>query len=205
MPNIKTGEEFSCMICGEMFYRRRSYIKRGIRKTCGKPECKSASMSGENNPFWGKSHDEDTRVKIRVGRRAANPKGTGPKKGVFKHSPEARTKISAALRQRWIDQREKMLAALPRGTDHHFAKEPEERRYRKNFSPLHRREWMDEKCAWCGSTERLNLDHIIPIFDGGTNCRANAQTLCHPCNLWKVSYVDRPRYFARLGSEGGQN
>jgi len=158
-------------------------------------------MRGKNNPFWGKTHDDATRVRIRAGRRANPPKGkTGPPKG-YKHSPEARAAITAALRQRWIDNSDKMIAALPRGIDHHYHKEPEERRYRKEWTPLQRATWTEKQCSWCNSTERLNLDHIIPVFDGGLPERWNAQTLCHPCNLWKVKFVDRPRYIARLRGE----
>jgi 5-methylcytosine-specific restriction endonuclease McrA len=158
-------------------------------------------MRGRNNPFWGREHTDETREKIRA-TKAANPTlgRTGPPKG-YKHTPEAKAKITAKLRQRWIDQRDKMIATLPRGIDHHYHKEPEERRYRKEFTPLQRRMWTDEKCAWCGATERLNLDHIIPVFDGGQREKWNAQTLCHPCNLWKVKYVDLPRYHARLRGE----
>lgn len=201
MPNIKTGQEFPCVVCGKPFYRRRSYIARGIRKTCGASECKSESMRGENNPFWGKAHDAASREKIKEGRRKNPPKGTGPKKG-YRHTPEARAKITSALRQRWLDSRDEMLARLPRGEEHHYHKRPEERRHRKNFSPVQRREWKEEKCKWCGSTEHLVLDHIIPVYDGGRNERPNAQTLCQPCNIWKLHYVDQPRFLAGLGGKG---
>jgi len=206
MPNVKNGENFPCIVCGKIFYRRRSYIKRGIRKTCGDPTCKSESMRGEGNPFWGKQHDEVTRAKIRAGRRANPPKKrTGPPKG-YRHTPEARAKISAALRRRWVDNRDTMIGQLPRGERHHMHRPPRQKRYRLQFTPLQRREWKADKCKWCGATEKLVLDHIIPIYDGGTNERSNAQTLCQPCNIWKLHYVDQPRYLAgiRLGSKGGQ-
>lgn len=41
------------------------------------------------------------------------------------------------------------------------------------------------KCVRCGSTDRLTVDHIIPIVRGGTNDEANLQTLCGPCNSGK--------------------
>jgi hypothetical protein len=204
MPNIRSGQEFPCMICGKMFYRCRAYIERGIRKTCGNSTCKSESMRGKNNPFWGKTHDDETRLKIRAGRKLNPPKRTGPVKGTFRHSPEAREKMRESLIKRWAENRDVMIARLPRGVDHHYHKEPTERRYRKEWTPLQRKEWTGEKCCWCGSTERINLDHIIPVFDGGLPERTNAQTLCHPCNLWKTTFVDRPRYMARLGSKGDQ-
>lgn len=201
MSAQKTGQTLPCMICGEPFYRRRSYIERGIRKSCGKPECKSASMSGANNPFWGRTHDADTLAKIANTKRARGgpKKRTGPPKG-YQHTPEARAKISEALRQRWLNNREKMLANHPPKLTPR-----EEQRYRRNFTPLQRREWKAEACVWCEATENLVLDHIIPVMAGGTNHRANAQTLCQPCNIWKMKYVDRPFLLAKLGSEGGRD
>lgn len=205
MPTPRTGQEVPCAVCGKMVYKQAAYLARGHRRiTCGSLECKSANFRGENNPFWGKVHDEETRKRIRSGRRANPPKGrTGPPKG-YKHTPEALEKMREALRKRWAENRDAMIARLPRGINHHFHKEPEQRRYRKNFTPLQRREWTESSCLWCGTNERLTLDHIIPVFDGGTNEKYNAQTLCHPCNLWKLQYVDRPRYLAGLGSKAGQ-
>lgn len=198
----ETGQWLSCSICGTRFYRRQSYVDRGIVLTCGKSACKSAAMKGEGNPFWGKRHDETARQRMRSNHKAPAPgKKTGPPKG-YRHTPEAREKMRQAMLDRWRDNRDEMIARLPRGEAHHYHKLPEERRYRKEFTPLQRREWTDDKCCWCGSTENLTLDHIIPIFDGGEPVRSNAQTLCHPCNLWKVWFVDRPRYFAGQAAKG---
>jgi 5-methylcytosine-specific restriction endonuclease McrA len=109
-----------------------------------------------------------------------------------------------ALIKRWAQTRDVMIAQLPRGLDHHYGKEPTERRYRKEWTRLQRKEWTETQCVWCKSTERLTLDHIIPVMDGGLPEKTNAQTLCHPCNLWKSTFVDKPRLLARLGSKGGQ-
>jgi len=43
----------------------------------------------------------------------------------------------------------------------------------------------DCACVTCGTTERLSLDHIVPIAKGGTNDRGNLQTLCVSCNSRK--------------------
>lgn len=193
MPNIRTGQTCKCIICGEDFYRKASYIRRGIRKTCGKRECKSASMSGANNPFWGKSHSPETVERIQAAHRARpHGKRTGPPKG-FKHTPEARAKMTAALKKRWLVNRDKMLAFMER--------EPrprEELRYRRNFTDVQRELWKGTHCKWCNATEQLILDHIIPVMCGGKNARENAQTLCQPCNMWKMAHVDRPLMLAGL-------
>lgn len=53
------------------------------------------------------------------------------------------------------------------------------------WSTKQRREWTDTKCTKCGSTNRLELDHIIPRFMGGPTTRENSQTLCRSCNRVK--------------------
>lgn len=40
-------------------------------------------------------------------------------------------------------------------------------------------------CLYCGSTEKLCVDHIKPYSKGGTNEEANLQCLCQACNLRK--------------------
>lgn len=199
----KNGRYINCSICSKPVYRRESQIKRGIGKTCGSKECRSTYFSGSGNPFWGKTHSEETRRKIKEGRSRNPPKGTGPKG--FKHTEEARRKIGEASKHLWREKRQEMIASLPRGVDHFYYKSPKDRRYRQNWTPVQRRDWKSDDCAYCGDTDDLVLDHIIPLFDGGKRERANAQTLCRACNLWKVIYVDLPRYKAQLDNQGGRS
>ena len=200
MPNKRSGEYFPCVICGEQFYRRRSYVARGIRKTCGKTECKSASMSGANNPFWGKTHSEEMKAQMVASHRArpGPRKRTGPPKG-YKHTPEARAQITAALKKRWANNRDKMLDAMRREP-----KPREKQRYRHCFTRSQKRDWQEPVCRWCGATDSLVLDHIIPVLCGGSNEKRNAQTLCTPCNIWKMTHVDRALFVAGLVNYRGQ-
>ena len=41
------------------------------------------------------------------------------------------------------------------------------------------------KCKECGTTKNLQIDHIIPIWQGGNNTDENKQVLCQKCNLDK--------------------
>lgn len=41
------------------------------------------------------------------------------------------------------------------------------------------------KCARCGSRERLEFDHIIPVSKGGGNTARNIELLCEKCNRSK--------------------
>jgi len=42
-----------------------------------------------------------------------------------------------------------------------------------------------EYCLCCGDSERVTLDHVIPIHCGGLNEIENLQTLCKSCNSKK--------------------
>jgi hypothetical protein len=45
------------------------------------------------------------------------------------------------------------------------------------------------KCVTCGSQERLEFDHIIPVCRGGSNTNRNIQLLCEKCNRSKMDRV----------------
>jgi 5-methylcytosine-specific restriction endonuclease McrA len=45
------------------------------------------------------------------------------------------------------------------------------------------------QCVRCGSRERLEFDHIIPVIAGGSNTERNVQLLCESCNRSKGATV----------------
>ena len=45
------------------------------------------------------------------------------------------------------------------------------------------------RCVECGSQERLEYDHIIPITKGGSNTARNLQLLCERCNRKKGASI----------------
>ena len=51
--------------------------------------------------------------------------------------------------------------------------------------------WERDKgrCVNCGSNEKLEYDHIIPIAKGGANTVRNIQLLCEPCNRTKSAKI----------------
>jgi len=45
------------------------------------------------------------------------------------------------------------------------------------------------QCARCGSRERLEYDHIVPVTKGGSNTARNIELLCEDCNRKKSNNI----------------
>jgi hypothetical protein len=45
------------------------------------------------------------------------------------------------------------------------------------------------RCAQCGSRDRLEYDHIIPVSKGGSNTERNIELLCEACNRAKSDSI----------------
>ncbi len=45
------------------------------------------------------------------------------------------------------------------------------------------------KCVKCGSSEKIEFDHVIPIAKGGSNTERNIQLLCESCNRSKGAAI----------------
>jgi hypothetical protein len=41
------------------------------------------------------------------------------------------------------------------------------------------------KCKWCSSDENLEIDHVVPVSQGGESVADNLQVLCRSCNRKK--------------------
>jgi CRISPR/Cas system Type II protein with McrA/HNH and RuvC-like nuclease domain len=64
----------------------------------------------------------------------------------------------------------------------------------------HIKEQWNHQCAYCGSEERLTIDHILPQSKGGLDVTKNVVCCCHDCNQskghehWKLWYVQQDFY-----------
>jgi hypothetical protein len=59
------------------------------------------------------------------------------------------------------------------------------------------REKWDYQCAYCGSDNRLTIDHIIPQSKGGMDFTKNVVCCCHSCNQNKGHTSWEDWYFSQ--------
>lgn len=62
---------------------------------------------------------------------------------------------------------------------------------------------FDNTCAYCGSPDRLTLDHYIPLSKGGTHTVGNTIPCCHSCNSGKKNrdskiWYEKQSFFSQL-------
>lgn len=51
-------------------------------------------------------------------------------------------------------------------------------------------------CAFCGNTEKITMDHIVPISRSGNHSIGNLQPLCKSCNSSKKTrFVSEYKYY----------
>lgn len=48
---------------------------------------------------------------------------------------------------------------------------------------------FDGRCARCGSDDRIEMDHVVPLWRGGRHDISNVQPLCKSCNCEKHTKV----------------
>lgn len=59
-------------------------------------------------------------------------------------------------------------------------------------------------CMACGSTESIQMDHIIPLSRGGSHGIGNLQPLCKSCNISKHKRF-MTEWYKSVGREGNIN
>ena len=103
------GKIRNCIDCGA------SLEIRGRSKRCVK--CNAIFKTGENNPFYGKKHTEETRTKLKKARAERDPSS------VYKipNTPEIRAKISKTMKDKWaklstIEKRVKLANFIEAGS-----------------------------------------------------------------------------------------
>lgn len=91
-----------------------------------------------------------------------------------------------------VVKHERRMSNLKRSVDRHIGLDASEQPKREHIADRIRIfVWQrDEgKCVKCGSIEKLEFDHIIPVAKGGNNTERNIQLLCEACNRSKGANI----------------
>lgn len=191
----KKGQDTTCPVCKIVFYQYQSQIKRG-RVTCSRT-CAARLFRDKGTTEQCKRCGKDFyRLKSRAERGYGNFCSTAcwasdrsnqvectciQCEAVFKREHHAVTKAGGGK-------------FCSRACTDIFKRKLRKRGELNMFTGWQKREWMIDACQRCGTTERLELDHIHPRFAGGLATKDNAQTLCSICNRKKFWTDDYPIY-----------
>lgn len=81
----------------------------------------------------------------------------------------------------------RVLSELPKDVREAFGlmelKTDIKKRSTENFTAIKAEESV---CRKCGGDEKLQVDHVVPLFAGGDNQKENLQLLCHHCHQIKT-------------------
>ena len=120
---------------------------------------------------------------------------------VLKRDPN-RTKLNFPNEDKERLDISKRLKALRKKFDKNFGKKElstkqknKDKYMRENFPPIMRnkicanQKW---KCNFCQETlsDKIIIDHMVPLFLGGSNATFNLQALCPSCDRFKTSFLD---------------
>lgn len=169
----------TCRVCGVSFLRLRTHVRDVnycSRKCVGLARQTPGSIWSEVGP-----KSEAAKRYFREWQRANRQHVYARNKEWNRKNPEKR----AAIRKRWNDAN--------RGW--RFNNVRMRRARTKAPDAASYRDWLDVlaahggKCAHCGTTARIECDHILPVARGGQHTKSNLQPLCRSCNATKNARI----------------
>ena len=203
-----------CSKCGELkpleMFSKNSQSKDGLRSEC--KECNkkyNAEQKEKRKEWWQKykethkediekyraEHAEEHKVKSREyyygHKEECNERS---RKYHSAHKEEAKEKMSKYRAEHKDELKNKKAEyyKTERGKATHKASTQKRRAAKaQNGGSFSADEWealcglFDNKCAYCGDSNELTADHIVPLSKGGTNNIANILPACKKCNSSK--------------------
>lgn len=188
-----------CSECLESFYSTRP------RKTCSD---KCAAM--RQRKYWaayGPQYRRTEAYETSQRKYRSSDKGRATRNRIsrrIKKTDKAKAKRREYRRLPHVQEAEAAYRKSPsrKAAEHRYNTSPKGRstrhgillNYRAKLSegpPFDAAAWnaklrtLGGRCQNCGSPDRIEIDHIIPVSRGGTNHIDNLQPLCRPCNASK--------------------
>lgn len=181
----RRGVNLKCEVCESEFYRPQSMVTAGKARFCSEG-CRQEGFRRKLIDRTGPRPERKngTEITCAVCGDARYRRQSLLERGIDKTCGKQAC-VSTWARAQWgLGPQDPVILSLPK--NRRGPRRP------TLFTQAQRREWLGSHCVWCGATENLVLDHVIPVCAGGHSVRENAQTLCGPCNNWKAMTMDRP-------------
>ena len=185
----------TCSRCGgekplSAFYRNAA-ARDGLQPCC--KLCASAWHKGYLRTEKGKMSKQEYRESGRV-KEASRKYRKSAKGAARRHAYNVSPKVKQTARERQnlpaIKAKKRVYNSSPYGKALRRARNHRRKALKLNATIGH----VDEKaiyklcgnrCAYCGSTKNLSLDHIVALSKGGAHCESNLLVACRSCNSSK--------------------
>jgi len=183
----------------ESLFGKDKRVKSGLHSQC------KTCLSERRRKYY-QTHKDDAIVKARkyaiehpeqtkaanLKWRRAHPEQHHSTYLKWKQNHPERAKAST---QKWRDNNLEHVKAVyrnwviehPEQRKNSMRKSHHERRVKLASTPFPKEFKLASECWICGSTEKLTIDHIVPVSRGGDNSIENLTTLCKSCNSSKGS------------------
>ena len=172
----------------EKVWRKDSSLKAGARWVCRK--CKNAC-----NRTWNKANPEKRKANSRTWAKANPEKIKAKDRAWTEANPERRRATARAWAKANPERKKAKDRAWIKANPEKCAANNHRRRATKRAatSPLCKvtaatiaeRFALTDGCAFCGADEKLTLDHVVPLNDGGLHVPSNLVGACGCCNSSK--------------------
>lgn len=179
-----------CSKCGESkpltdFPPRNDHSKDGLHTECR--DCRRAykrewmRRKRQANPEWARRVDREWREK--------NPEAALAKDRRFKKKNAAELRAKARERNRANPEpkRASYRKWRQRNRDKELTRLATRRALLRDTPELREfiSQMLKQPCVYCGSTERISIDHVVPLSRGGKHEASNLAPACLPCNASK--------------------
>lgn len=168
-----------CKKCGSL-----DRMKNGKCSECNKSVCRAAYANNKEkylaaNKEWAKRNPE----KIKEHRKMSIEKNPTGQAAASKRWRENNKDKFLAARKRWREENKELLRIFCINRRRRIESAG---KLSKNVAKI-KFALQQGKCPCCTESikNRYHIDHIIPIFLGGSNTDDNVQLLCPQCNLKK--------------------
>jgi len=159
-----------CSKCG--LTKAVSQFRKNVRSKDGlRSECKACTAVYDKK--WREAHREQHAASDKQYREANREKRAAYNKRWRDANPES----VAAYGKRWRDANAEKCAA-----QQHCRRARKVAATVEDFDIMEAWERDGYTCAYCGSTEDLTIDHIVPLSRGGAHSFDNLTVACGTCN-----------------------